>query len=215
MEISVNSLTKEVLKEIETNLSHNSIAQLYQDEIYGRKKELARKWRLQPKEMPTGPISQFGIHRIDAFMHLFGKIQWVFATNSCQALDPSFTDTLSVMVRFRSGVTGYIGNSVATPLHSSLRIFGTKIWAESNGPNTLEEYRECSLSDLVIFSKGIRKDETFELVDSVSQNFDAFADSIEGKKEFIISKDEIVHNVSVVDAIGESLESGTKVIIAA
>ena len=31
-------------------------------------------WRMDPKEAPTGPMVHFGIHRIDAFIHLMGDI---------------------------------------------------------------------------------------------------------------------------------------------
>ena len=197
----------------ETNLSHGSTADLFKKFISKKDSNIARGWRLQEAEIPMGPISQFGIHRIDAYIHLFGNIEWVFAASSSKGIDPTFIDTLSINLKFESGVTGFIGNSVATPLHSSLKIFGSEVWVESSGPDTFAEYRECSLVDLVVFSEGNKEEHEFEVIDSVSHNFISFADSINGKGEFIISPEEMIHNIEVVDAIGISLQTGEKALV--
>ena len=51
------------------------------------------------------------------------------------------------------------------------------------------------------------------VIDSVSHNFISFADSINGKGEFIISPEEMIHNIEVVDAIGLSLQTGEKALV--
>ena len=196
---------------IETNLSHDSMKLLYLKDRENTDASTQRVWRLDEKEAPTGPISQFGIHRVDTFINLLGTIDWVFAAGSFQALDPSFLDTVSVTVGFRNGVIGYLGNSLATPLYSRLHILGTEKWAESTGPKTFDEYRECSLTNLTIHSKNDRENYSFDIIDSVEKNFASFADAIEGTAPFSISTNQMVHNIAVVDAINESLETGNRV----
>jgi len=200
---------------LETNLSHDSIHLLYKNYFDNADVPTQRGWRLREEEAPTGPISQFGIHRVDTFIHLLGEINWVFATGSCQAVNPSFLDTISVTVGFKSGATGYLGNSLATPLNSRLQIFGSEKWAEATGPTTFEAYRECSLINLTVSSKEAHENHSFDIIDSVAQNFSSFADAIEGKSRFIISTDQMIHNIAVVDAIRRSLDTGERVTVSA
>ena len=47
----------------------------------------------------------------------------------------------------------------------------------------------------------------------LGQAIQSFADSINGKGEFIISPEEMIHNIEVVDAIGLSLQTGEKAIV--
>ena len=56
---------------------------------------------------------------------------------------------------------------------------------------------------------------SFDIIDSVAQNFSSFADAIEGKSRFIISTDQMIHNIAVVDAIRRSLDTGERVTVSA
>ncbi len=47
----------------------------------------------------------------------------------------------------------------------------------------------------------------------MAHNFISVADSINGKGEFIISQEEMIHNVEVVDAIGLALQTGEKALV--
>ena len=199
---------------LETNLSHDSIHQLYKDYYDNADVPTERGWRLREEEAPTGPISQFGIHRVDTFIHLLGEIEWVFAAGSTQAVDPTFLDSVSVTFGFKCGATGYLGNSLATPLYSRLQIFGTEQWAEAKGPETFADYRECSLINITVFSEEEQKGYSFDIVDSVAKNFSSFADAIEGRAPFIIPPEQMIHNISVVDAIRSSLETGARMMVA-
>lgn len=196
---------------IETNLSHDSVKLLYEKNRQFGESSTQRAWRLLDSEAPAGPISQFGIHRVDAFIGLIGEIDWVFAAGSCEALDPSLLDSISVMLGFKCGTIGHLGNSLATPLCSRMKILGTSKWAECSGPETFEEYRECSLTNLTVYTEGDPEDYTFEIVDSVAENFSSFADAIEGIAPFTIPAKEMVHNIAVVDAICESIEKKKRV----
>jgi len=198
---------------VETNLSHGSLRKLYQASFENPDTPQPRGWRLREDEAPAGPISQFGIHRVDTFIHLLGEIDWVFASGSAQAVDPTFLDTVSVTFGFKCGATGYLGNSLATPLYSRIQIFGTERWAEAKGPRTFAEYRECSLVNITVYSEEEQKDYSFDIVDSVAINFSSFADSIEGRAPFIIPLEQMIHNIAVVDAIRSSLETGERMTV--
>ena len=78
-----------------------------------------------------------------------------------------------------------------------------------------EAYRECSLINLTVSSKEAHENHSFDIIDSVAQNFSSFADAIEGKSRFIISTDQMIHNIAVVDAIRRSLDTGERVTVSA
>ena len=203
---------------VETTLIHDSLLAPYRN-LYGDggmdyAKEYDRGWRLDVREVPAGPISQFGLHRIDALIQLMGKISWVFAAGSANAVAPELTDTVVISLGFKSGSTGVISNSIAAPLASRLQVYGTERWAASNGPKTFADYRECSLVDLTVFKEGESQHQRFDIIDSVAANFTNFAGAIEGQENYLIPLSEMVHTIAVVDAVRDSLSTGQRVAVA-
>ena len=202
----------------ETTLAHDSLLEPhrshYSTKDGGSSEVYDRAWRLDKSEAPAGPISQFGLHRVDALIQLLGEIDWVFAIGSSKAVAPEVTDTVVISLAFRTGATGVITSSIATPLSSRLQIFGTERWAASAGPKTFDDYRECSLVDLTVFQEGNLEHQCFEIIDSVAANFSCFADAIERKGNYLIPMSEMIHTIAVVDAIQESLITGQRVFVA-
>ena len=210
---------------IESNISHNAHQKAYQArnaEVSGRDDTNAGRdgysqsrkpapWRMDPKEAPTGPMVHFGIHRIDAFIHLMGDIDWLFANPAARTLNPDVTDTISVMLKFKSGATGYLGCSLSTPLNSRLQVFGSNGWARADGPADAAEYARVALKTLTVVKGQDRQAKTYEATDSVKLNFTSFADAIEGKAPFMISHQQMIHNAAVMEAITKSVESGNQV----
>ena len=217
---------KELIKEetlgpilhVETTLIHDSLLMPYR-KLYGDGgadyvNEYSRGWRLDAREVPAGPISQFGLHRIDALIQLMGEIEWVFAAGSANAVSPDLTDTVVISLGFKNGATGVISNSIAAPLASRLQIYGTERWAASKGPETFVDYRECSLVDLTVFKEGERQHQRFDIIDSVAANFTNFADAIEDRDNYLIPLSEMIHTIAVVDAVRDSLATRQRVTVA-
>ena len=183
----------------ETNLSHGSTADLFKKFISNKDSNIARGWRLQEAEIPMGPISQFGIHRIDAYIHLFGNIEWVFAASSSKGIDPTFIDTLSINLKFESGVTGFIGNSVATPLHSSLKIFDSGY----NGSFTVTGIGSTTFS-FVLPSQPEKDGYTKEEATTLKYNTSSLSASGSINSIRIISKGKNYQTIPVVTSIGST-----------
>lgn len=212
---------------IESNISHNAHQKAYQaraaevagaeDSGAGRDGYSAKRkpapWRMDPREAPTGPMVHFGIHRIDAFIHLIGAIDWVFANPAARTMDPEVTDTIAVSLKFRCGATGFLGCSLATPLNSRLQVFGSAGWAEARGPEDAAEYAKIALKSLTVVRGESRETTVYDAVDSVAANFSSFADAIEGRAPFIISPAQMIHNAAVMEAIERSVASGAKVVV--
>lgn len=166
-------------------------------------------WRLNLAEAPVGPMVHLGIHHLDLFIHLFGRIDWVLASSPERVMDTAFPDTMLVTLGFASGKIGTINSSLASPLNSRLLVSGSDGWAEAFGPDDLASYTKSSLcaikSRLGQDDPSIRD---FPLIDSVAANFAAFADAIEGKQPYPVPTNDMLHNAEVLEAIVASSRSG-------
>lgn len=210
----------------ETNISHDATKQRFEKGIIGdpaaEQRALGtneyvptKSWRLALPEAPSGPLIHLGVHRVDAFIYLGGEVEWVMAQNPRHVLPTEYGDTGSVLLQFKSGVTGYIAASIVTPMNSRLQVFGSDGWVEATGPRDFGDYTRSSLRDLTFTpAKGDPEKTAFDYVDSVEINFGTFADEIEGTGKFAIPRSEMIHNAAVTEAIIKSINSGEKVTVA-
>ena len=203
------------LLHVEANLSHDGMKQAVQRAQSGDAAEGPRlapdAWRLQRDEAPCGSIVHLGVHRIDTFVQLFGRIDRVFAQGSRAVLNTPFADSASLLFHFRKGMTGYLSSSLATPLHSHMNLFGTEGWILASGPTDSTEYRRGNLTSLRIRSGAEIFTRECGGIDSVRETFNAFADAIEGRNSAIVPHEEIIHVVEVLDAAARSMQSGRAV----
>ncbi|MBI2317554.1 MAG: Gfo/Idh/MocA family oxidoreductase, partial [Betaproteobacteria bacterium] len=196
---------------VEANLSHNAGRQA-RSSAPPPGTAGVQAWRLNRAEGPAGPITHLGIHRIDTFVQLFGPIDQVFAQESRSSEDSPTPSSVAVMVRFRNGMTGYLGSSQKTPLNSRMQIFGSKAWLEARGAHDMQEYWRSSFRRVSVRSNdGGFETRRIEPLDSVKLNFEAFADAIEGRTPYPVPPGEIVHVVAVAEAVVQSLETGLPV----
>ena len=145
-----------------------------------------------------------GIHLVDSYIHLIGDIDWVHAQCVDRVLGRPSGDTVSVLLRFAGGATGYLGTTLVTPYIWRLQVFGSEAWVESRGE-----------TDLTICQRGGAPERIdLEKVDTVRLQIEAFADAIEGKKPFPISPDHMVHTAAAMEAIFRSVELGVPVDVA-
>lgn len=212
---------------VETNISHDATKKRLESGVIPDQQQAPDEnnagsneyvpspaWRLEFREAPAGPLIHVGVHRVDAFIHLLGEIEWVFAQSVRRILPTEFGDVASVLLQFKSGVTGYIGSSLVTPMNSRLQVFGANAWAEARGPGDFGDYVRSSLNFLTQFdSEGQSQTTDYDHVDSVAINLSLFADEVEGIGQFNISNSEKIHNAAVIEAICKSIESGEKVFV--
>jgi predicted dehydrogenase len=172
-------------------------------------------WRLDCSEAPVGSMAHLGVHRIDTFVQLFGRVTQVFALPGPKILNVGWDDTLSVLLKFAAGLSAYVSSSLATPLSSRMQIFGSGGGVEVTGPRDFKEYLRASLRTVSVQgADGSFQTREFEAGDSVMSNFRAFADAIEEKAPYPVPPEEIIHVPAVLEAITRSLASGCAVSIA-
>ncbi|HET7362447.1 MAG TPA: Gfo/Idh/MocA family oxidoreductase, partial [Burkholderiales bacterium] len=88
-------------------------------------------WRHDLAEVPAGGMTGRGVHVVDAMLYLAGsRIRSVFAQSARLVLDFGVDDTTSMLFRFGSGATAYLGTVIATAETWRLQIFGAKGWLE-------------------------------------------------------------------------------------
>ena len=196
----------------EANLSHDSMRGTLGSADGTRLQSGA--WRLDRAEAPVGAMAHLGVHRIDTYVQLFGKVSHAYAIPGPNTLCTDWEDSVFVLLRFAAGMTAYLGTSLATPLNSRMQIFGSEGWAEAIGPRDFKDYVHASLRTVSVrVADGKSVTREFDTVDSVMLNFCAFADAIEGKASYPIPTCDMIHVPAVLEAITQSLASGKSVSI--
>ena len=118
-------------------------------------------------------------------------------------------DTTTVMLRFESGATGLIFCSVATATNFSFTLYGSKGLAEISRPN-LQALRFVSTSDAPPTGAVLAPpDERHEHAgfDMLSAELIAFARAIRERKPYPVPIEDVLHGMSVFDAIVQAARS--------
>ncbi len=151
----------------------------------------AEMWRASPAESPAGGMTAMGIHVVDALIHLCGPIAWVQAQSFRQALTIDLDDTTSMLMRFRSGISGYLGTIAATARIWRIQVFGTKGWAHM---------RDHEVMDVSLIG-GKTETRSFPKVDIERAELEAFARAVAGEAAYPLPADEAIHGVAVLEAV--------------
>jgi len=152
-------------------------------------------WRDDPRESPGGGMTGAGLHVIDAFVNLAGAIAKVDARVFAQKAPPDPRDAGAALVEFASGATGVLATVRAAPAYWRIMVFGTNGWAEARDENVLTtalvgEKPECQV---------------FPAVDSLGVLLEAFGDTIETGKPFVVSTSDMLDVAGAFEAIIRSM----------
>ncbi len=159
-------------------------------------------WRSDARESPAGGMTSLGIHVVDAFIDLIGRMSAVSAKSKRLALPFAVDDSTSVLLDFENGCTGYLGTVAASAQLYQLRVIGTYGWAEIGFLDRFE----------AVFTDGTRDHRTWDGYDypgyqTVRDCLEAFAHAAEGGPAFPIPPADIVHAVAVLEAIVTSAQT--------
>jgi len=166
----------------------------------------ADNWRLSAKEAPAGPMTATGIHLLDLSVGLLGPAQRVFA--SVRQLGSQLTngDTLGILVSHKSGSNSLISAILATPFDGRLAVYGNKGWAEVRDRAHPEAPKGWSLT--VNIRGSDKKMHEFPPAKAVLANLEAFADAALGRAPYPVPQEQMIANVSALEAIFRSAASG-------
>ena len=179
------------LMHIEANFSHDIFAVL--DDT---------NWRLKTDESPAGGLTATLIHLMDLSISLFGQPDRVLASVECHGDVVKNGDTLTAQVKFEIGRTASLNAFTHTPFFSRLAIFGANGWVEVRDKAHVQAPEGWFFT--TCFTDGKAETVEYEVATPVLSNLECFADAIAGKADYPNTPEQIVRNVSLLEAIVKS-----------
>jgi len=172
-------------------------------------------WRADEEESPAGSMTGVGVHLMDHMIEFGGPVREVY----CRAVDRGgygHDNTTTVMLNFESGLTATISCSTATAPNFNFSVYGTKGLAETTRTN-LQMFRFTPMPDRP--PEGPVTAPESEIIDfagfdMLNAELTAFARSVTSRIPFPVHIDEVLHGMSVFDAVVESATSGSIVRVA-
>ncbi|HYZ34573.1 MAG TPA: Gfo/Idh/MocA family oxidoreductase [Crenalkalicoccus sp.] len=155
-------------------------------------------WRTDPGESPLGGMGGMGIHVVDMFIHLVGRVSEVTVLSSARALDNGMDDTTAALFRFASGATGNFATLALAARYWRVALFGSDGFAEMRGPGTLVHGRRV----------GEGWTRTFSAVDTEHAELQAFAAAATGGPPYPLPLDEAIHGVAIFETMAAAARLG-------
>ncbi len=170
-------------------------------------------WRQNPEEGPAGGMTGRGVHVVDAMLYLAGRIDTVHAQSCRLALDYGTDDTTSMLFKFKSGATAYLGTVIATAESWRLQVCGTKGWMEVGDVQHLTTWtlRACFFDPANPYVHPQPQLITFPDTSTERAELENFADAVREKRPLAIAGGDEEHNVTVLEAILSSAAKGATV----
>jgi predicted dehydrogenase len=127
-------------------------------------------WRSKAQEAPGGGMTGAGIHMLDALIGVAGPLGAVKAQLLKRHGGVDSRDTVSALLRFKSGISGTLATVRSTPFYWRAHIFGDAGSVEALGPTRLVSRARG----------GAVECQDFPAVDSLRAEMAAFAQAIAG-----------------------------------
>jgi predicted dehydrogenase len=149
------------------------------------------------------------VHSLDHMIEFAGRVHDVRCVTARHIPGPS-DDTTTVMLAFESGATGLIFCSVATATNFSFTLYGSKGLAEISKPN-LQRLRfvptsvEAPTGPVTAPPDEVSEHSGFDMLNA---ELTQFARAIRDGSPYPVPIDEVLHGMSVFDAIVRAGKSG-------
>src|ERR1700704_2109603 len=166
-------------------------------------------WRASAEEAPGGALTAVGVHSLDHMIEFAGRVRDVRCVTA-RHIPGHSDDTTTVMLHFESGATGLIFCSVATATNFSFTLYGGKGLAEISKPN-LQTFRfvpastEAPTGPVTAPPDEISEHKGFDMLNA---ELTAFARSIRDRTPYPVPIEDVLHGMSVFDAIVRAAKSG-------
>jgi predicted dehydrogenase len=162
-------------------------------------------WRQQREEGPAGGMTGRGVHVVDAMLHLAGHIESVFAQSDRLVLDHGLDDTTSMLFKFQTGATGYLGTVIATAECWRMQVFGSKGWAKVG---SIPHLHTWSLTTCMVNGQPTVID--YPQGSTERAELEGFADAIEHGQPYACPPADAIHGVAVLEAVERAAASGQR-----
>ena len=160
-------------------------------------------WRATDKDAPGGGLTAMGIHILDAFVGLVGPVQAAHAHVVSHPPAPAPVDTLSVFLEFSNRVSGVLSGVRTSPQYWRVHLFGKEGSAEAIGATALTVRKTDAQPQHF----------TFEPVDTLRAELEAFADAVAGGAPYPITPQQMIDGVAALEATIRSIEVNAGVVV--
>ena len=171
----------------ETNVSHDQFRKLAAD-----------NWRLNPSSAPAGMMTAVGIHLTDLMTHFVGPAAEVRARSTSMIFTPPAEDFVTASIVFKSGARATFTSLSITPFYGRFTCYGDAGWVEIVSEANVDRGKPTILTHA---DGNERRRVVYEATDTVTQNFEAWADAVEGKAPYRFTDRELIDNIRLFEAI--------------
>jgi predicted dehydrogenase len=170
-------------------------------------------WRQAREEGPAGGMTGRGVHVVDAFLYLGGRLASVHAQSARRVHDYGLDDTTSMLFRFKSGASGYLGTVIATAETWRMQIFGARGWVEVGDVEHLTTWqmKYCAVDPANLLVHQKPQVLAFPALSTERAELEHFARAAQAKRPLAIAGGDEQHNVVAFEAIIKSAKSGKTV----
>jgi predicted dehydrogenase len=155
-------------------------------------------WRASEDDAPGGGLTATGIHILDAFVAAAGPVHAVHAHVVSHPPAPEPVDSLTVFLEFSSRVSGVLCGVRTTPAYWRVHVFGKEGSAEALGETELTVRKTDAAPERF----------TFEPVDTLRLELEAFADAASDGVPYHIAPQQMIDAVAALEATIASMQSG-------
>jgi predicted dehydrogenase len=148
-------------------------------------------WRTNPAEAPAAGLTGAGIHVLDALVSFAGPARKIHAQVLSLQPQPSPLDTITVLFEFERGLSGTLATIRSTAFFWRIHVFGNNGSAEALGENKL----------MVRLNGQSPQRTVYEPIDSLAEEFDAFANALEGRSSYPVSGDEMINTIAAFESV--------------
>jgi predicted dehydrogenase len=167
-------------------------------------------WRLNSAHAPAGMMTAVGIHQTDLFINFAGPPAEVRARTATLVFNPPAEDFVTASIVFKSGVRGAFTSLSATPFYGRLTAYGDRGWVEVVSEGNVDKGKPTVLTR--VDAEG-RRSTTYQPIDTVLLNFEAWADAVEGRKPYRFTRDELFQNIVLFEGIVTSAKQGGAAVV--
>jgi predicted dehydrogenase len=176
---------------LDANVSHDNF----------RKMDPAN-WRRDPKHAPAGAWTALGIHLGDMFVSLAGKPVRVAARTGSQIFPAPSEDIVSAEIDFENGARGRITCLSTPPFYGRFTLLCDKGWVEVQEGGNVDKGIPSSF--VHAGSDGSRQTLSYDPVNTVRMNFEAWADAVEGRAPYRFTAEQLLSNIRILEALTHS-----------
>ena len=156
--------------------------------------DMSNRWNARPEVSGGGVLIDNGTHSVDLVRYFLGPVAEVQVVEGKRSQGLAVEDTVRIFVKSTTGVLGSIDLSwsINKEQETYINIYGSHGtlwvgWKES-------KYRQSGARDWVVFGKGYNKVQAFR------SNIDNFVKAIRGEEALLITADEALASVEVIEA---------------